>query len=160
MLAMSSTLEEKIARIVRVLSSDRDGEVLAAVHQLKRVLASHNTDFNGLANGIEKFGNMNGNDGSLSEGEMEKIYHAGYAKGVEDAENKLHGIDGFRSTNGNSPAWEAVAHFLQRNKHRLDSKHHDFVDDMAARTAWGREPTEKQHKYLRSLFFKLGGKIT
>jgi hypothetical protein len=157
MLAMSNALEEKIARIVRVLASNRDGEVLAAVHQLKRVLASHNTDFNGLANGIEKFGKMNG---SLSEGEMEKIYHAGYAKGVEDTENKLHGIDDFRSTDGKGPAWEAVAQFLQRNKHRLDSKHHDFVDDMASRTAWGREPTEKQHKYLRSLFFKLGGKIT
>ena len=29
---------------------------------------------------------------------------------------------------------------------------------MASRTVYGREPTEKQHKYLHSLFFKLGGK--
>jgi hypothetical protein len=42
----------------------------------------------------------------------------------------------------------------------LDAKHHEFVDDMASRTVWGREPTERQHKYLHSLFFKLGGKIT
>ena len=53
-----------------------------------------------------------------------------------------------------------VALFLQRNKHRLDPKHHEFIDDMAGRTAWGEEPTERQHKYLHSLFFKLGGKIT
>ena len=31
---------------------------------------------------------------------------------------------------------------------------------MASRTVQGREPSEKQHKYLHSLFFKLGGKIT
>jgi hypothetical protein len=78
---------------------------------------------------------------------------------VEEAETKLHGLDDFRSTDG-KPPWDAVALYLQRNKSRLDSKHHDFVDDMAARTAWGREPTPKQHRYLFSLFFKLGGRIT
>ena len=26
--------------------------------------------------------------------------------------------------------WDAVALFLQRNKHLLDSKHHAFIDDM------------------------------
>jgi hypothetical protein len=35
-----------------------------------------------------------------------------------------------------------------------------FVDDMASRTVYGREPNEKQHKYLHSLFYKLGGKLT
>jgi prophage maintenance system killer protein len=56
--------------------------------------------------------------------------------------------------------WEAVSLFLQRNKDRLEAKHHQFVDDMASRTVYGREPTEKQHKYLHSLFYKLGGKLT
>jgi len=58
------------------------------------------------------------------------------------------------------PDWTHVALYLQREKHRLDSKHHQFVDDMAARTVWKREPTEKQHKYLHSLFYQLGGRIT
>ena len=43
----------------------------------------------------------------------------------------------FIGTDG-KPTWEAVALFLQRNKHRLDPRHHEFIDDMAARTAWGR----------------------
>ena len=38
--------------------------------------------------------------------------------------------------------------------------HHEFIDDMASRTVYGREPTPRQHQYLHSLFFKLGGKIT
>jgi len=53
----------------------------------------------------------------------------------------------------------AIARLLEE-KHRLPSKHHEFIDDMASRTVYGREPTPKQHQYLHSLFFKLGGKIT
>jgi len=53
-----------------------------------------------------------------------------------------------------------VALYVQREKHRLPAQHHQFVDDMAARTVWEREPTDRQHRYLRSLFLKLGGKIT
>ena len=79
--------------------------------------------------------------------------------GVQDAENKQHGANDFRTTDG-KPEWNDVALFLQRNKIRLDVKHHKFVDDMASRTVWGREPTERQHKYLHSFFFMLGGKIT
>jgi hypothetical protein len=49
--------------------------------------------------------------------------------------------------------------FCQRNKHRLNPRHDQFIDDMASQAERGRELTEMQHKYLRSLFFKLGGKI-
>ena len=55
--------------------------------------------------------------------------------------------------------WEAISLFCQREKGRLDAKHHRFVDDMAARMVWGREPTEKQGKYLQSLFRQLGGRV-
>ena len=75
------------------------------------------------------------------------------------AENKYHGVSDFHGTDG-KPSWKDVALFCQREKHRVDARHHEFIDDMAGRSAWGREPTEKQHKYLHSLFFKLGAKIT
>ena len=90
---------------------------------------------------------------------MQKIFDAGFTKGVQAAENKAHGLNDFHNTDG-KPDWTHVALYLQREKHRLDSKHHQFVDDMAARTVWKREPTEKQHKYLHSLFYQLGGRIT
>jgi hypothetical protein len=90
---------------------------------------------------------------------MKKIYSAGYAAGVQAAEARQHGVNDFHNADG-KPDWDAVALFLQRNKNRLDLRHHEFVDDMASRTVWGREPTERQHKYLHSLFHKLGGQIT
>ena len=153
-----TTREEKIAYALRLLDSDKVGEIVAAVQALKRLLQSLGTDWDGLASGFEKILNSNGS-AAITQAEMNKAISDAYAAGVQDTENKFHGANDFHSTDG-KPGWEAVALFLQRNKHRLDPKHHDFVDDMASRTAWGREPTERQHKYLHSLFFKLGRKIT
>ena len=153
-----TTREEKIAYTLRLLDSDQAGEIVAAVHALKRMLQSLGTDWNGLANGFEKILN-GGSGGAITQAEMQKAISDAYAAGVQDTENKLHGATDFQNADG-KPPWEAIALFLQRNKNRLDARHHDFVDDMASRTAFGREPTERQHKYLHSLFYKLGGKIT
>src|SRR5215831_1663978 len=150
MSAHTKTLEEKIAAVVRLLASDRDGEVIAAVNALKRTLASAGTDINGLALGI---GNL-GKSTVVPDEIKKKIWDAA----VQHTENRLHGGDDFRSTDG-KPTWEQVALFCQRNKHRLNPNTHDFVDKMAAQTVFGREPTEKQHKYLFALFLRLGGKI-
>jgi hypothetical protein len=161
MLAMTprhkSTREEKIAYTLRLIgSSGEKGEVFAAVQALKRLLEALGTDLDGLACGFEKI--LNGGGKAITQAEMQKKVSAAYAAGVQDAENKLHGGTDFQNTDG-KPPWEAIALFLQRNKNRLGAKHHEFVDDMASRTAFGREPTERQHKYLHSLFYKLGGKI-
>jgi len=153
-----TTREEKIACALRLFDSDKPGDIVAAVYGLKRLLQSLGTDWDGLARGFEKILNCNGS-GAITQAEMNAAISDAYAAGVQDAENRFHGANDFHSTDG-KPAWEAVALFLQRNKHRLDVKHHEFIDDMASRTAWGRELTERQHKYLHSLFFKLGGKIT
>jgi hypothetical protein len=153
-----TTLEEKIAFTLRLLNSDQAGEIVAAVQALKRLLQSLGTDFDGLASGFEKILN-GGGGGAITQAQMQKALSDAYVAGAQEAENRLHGAHDFQSTDG-KPPWEAIALFLQRNKNRLDARHHDFVDDMASRTAFGREPTERQHRYLHSLFYKLGGKIT
>jgi hypothetical protein len=153
--------ERKIAHTLRMLTSDQQGEVFAAVQALKRLLQALGTDLDGLARGFEKIlnGCSNGGSKAITQAEMQKAISDAYAAGIQDAENRLHGATDFQSTDG-KPPWDAIALFLQRNKNRLDARHHDFIDDMASRTAFGREPTERQHKYLHSLFYKLGGKIT
>jgi hypothetical protein len=147
-------ITRKVGSLIRLLSSPNDGEVLGAARGLIRTLESAGFDIHALATHVEK---ANGSD--LSEAQMKKLFDAGYAAGVQAAENRQHGSDDFRGTDG-KPTWEAVALFLQRNKHRLDPKHHEFIDKVAAQTVWGDEPTERMHKYLHSLFYKLGGKIT
>ena len=146
MSARKKTLEEKIADRVRMLASDKPGEVVAAANALKLILASVGTDMNGLARAIENLGK--------NADQMKKVWDAA----VQHTENRLHGTDEFRSTDG-KPTWQSVALYCQRNKHRLDVRHHNFIDKVAAQTVYDREPTERMHKYLLSLFFRLGGKI-
>jgi hypothetical protein len=145
----------KIASLLRRLSSPSDGEVVAAVRALLRTLETAGSDIHALADQIEK---PNGN--GFDEAKATKIWTAAYAQGVQDTENRQHGSDDFLGTDG-KPTWQAVALFLQRNKERLGPRCHEFIDKMAALTAWGdeREPTERQHKYMHSLFFQLGGKL-
>ena len=150
MSAHKKTLEEKIADRIRVLASDKPGEVVAAANALKLILASAGTDMNGLAHAIENLGKNT----EVSKDQMKKIWDAA----VQHTENRLHGADEFRSTDG-KPTWQSVALFCQRNKHRLRPQTHEFVDKMASQTVYGREPTENQHKYLFALFLQLGGKI-
>jgi hypothetical protein len=108
----------------------------------------------------------NGGGDSLSDAAKEKVraeieqaFNDGYAEGVRAAESKEHGIGAFRNTDG-TLEWSEVALFVQREKHRLPARHHEFIDDMASRTVYDHEPTPNQYQYLHSLLYKLGGKVT
>jgi hypothetical protein len=142
-------------------ASTSDGEMVATVLALHRLLEAQGVDFHALVEHLE-----NGGGDSLSDAakekvhaEIERAFNDGYAEGVRAAENKQHGIGAFRNTDG-TLEWGEVALFVQRQKHRLPARHHEFIDNMASRTVYGREPTPKQHQYLHSLFYKLGGKLT
>ena len=153
-------LAAKLGKPIRLLASNSQGEAFAALCAIARLLEAYRLTFHELADHVENGG------GGLSETDKQKISAAienaraiGYAEGVKAAESKQHGTGAFRNTDG-TLEWIEVALFVQRQKQRLPEKHHEFVDDMAARTVYGREPTPRQHQYLHSLFYKLGGKIT
>jgi hypothetical protein len=160
-MALPHELAAKLGKPIRLLASDSKGEAFAALCAIARLLASHGYSFHALAEHVE-----NGGGDGLNDATKEKVQRAveqafidGYAEGVHAAESKQHGTGAFRNTDG-ALEWSEVALFVQREKHRLPAKHHKFVDDMAARTVYGREPTPNMHKYLHSLFYQLGGKIT
>lgn len=141
------------------LASTSDGEIIATVLALQRLLEAHGVDIHVLVDHLENGG------GGLSDAikekvcaEVEQAFNEGYAEGVKAAEAKQYGTGAFRNTDG-TLEWSEVALFVQRQKHRLPARHHEFIDDMASRTVYGREPTPKQHQYLHSLFYKLGGTI-
>ena len=148
----------KTGDLVRRLSSNHDGEIVATVHALKCQLEAAGVSFHELAEHIENGGGLSDVDKQKIRSEIKNARAIGFAEGVKAAEAKQHGTGAFRNTDG-TLEWTEVAVFVQREKHRLDSKHHEFIDDMASRTVYGREPSPNQHKYLHSLFFKLGGKI-
>jgi hypothetical protein len=142
----ASVTPEKVCNLIRRLSSDSDGEIVATVYALRRV-----ADVHAIADQLS--------NGGLDEAEAKRIYDAGYAAGVRDTESRQPATaNSFTNT---VVDWTDVVLFLQREKHRLAGNHHKFIDDMAERAgSWGYQPTLKQHQYLHGLFGKLGGKIT
>jgi hypothetical protein len=147
--------ESRVANLVRMLGSDFDGEVFAAQRALKRLLASRFVTFTDLGDAVERLAN-----GGLGDAEMKRLFDAGYARGVADAalrRAEAQGVFGLKPDGSHD--WEAIALHCQRGKARIGPKHHQFVDDMAARMTWRREPTSKQRMYLISLFRELGGRL-
>jgi hypothetical protein len=126
--------------------------VIAAARAMLRTLETAGADIHVLA---DRVGKPNG--GGFTEAEMKKLYDAGYEAGVRAVENKQHGSGDFQNVDG-TPAWHEIARYCQQHNDRLREKEQDFINDMAARTVW-REPTERQAQWLRSIFFKLGGRI-
>jgi hypothetical protein len=149
-----------LGNTIRMLMSDNPHEAFAALCAMARLLETNNCSFHDLADHVEKAnGGLNDDTKQKIKAAIEHARAEGYAEGVKAAESKQHGTGAFRNTDG-TLEWSEVALFLQREKHRLPDRHHEFIDDMASRTVYGREPTPKQHQYLHSLFYKLGGKIT
>lgn len=140
----------KLAKFIRMLSSDQDGDVIAAAHAIMRALRGAGADIHALAGRIEK------PNGRLSEMEMKRLYNAGYHDGMRAAEDKKFGLGDFHNIDGTLD-WHEISLFCQRRSDRLCEKERTFINDMAAGTVWGREPSEKQIKWLKSLFYKLGG---
>jgi hypothetical protein len=137
----------KLASFIRLLSSDKEGEVVAAARAIMRTLQGANLDIHALAERV----------GGISEADMKCLYDAGYDAGVTATQNKQHGPGDFCNIDG-TPSWHEIARFCQREADRLREKEREFVNDMAARTVW-HEPTERQEKWLRSIFLRLGGRI-
>ena len=148
----------RIGDLIRRLSTTSEGEIIAVVYALRRTLESHGADVHALAEHVENAkGGLSDVDKEAIRAEIENARAIAYAEGVKAAEAKQHGTGAFRNTDG-SIEWSEVALFLQREKHRLPTKHHEFIDDMASRTVYGREPTPKQHQYLSQSVFQIGRK--
>jgi hypothetical protein len=156
MAAAGKSFETRIADLVRLLGSESEGEVLNAHGALKRLLASLGASFTDLGNAIEKLAT-----GGLADEQMQRLFDAGYQKGLEEAMRKQVETEAaFGLRPGGSPDWERIALYCQREKGRLkEDRHRHFVDDMASRMTWSCEPTPKQATYLLSLFRQLGGRV-
>jgi hypothetical protein len=156
-------IPRRLASCIRLLLSANPSERAAAMLGVQRILQTVSTDkdidLHAFADRIETVNGLSEAFKQEVRTQIEQARATGYAEGVQAAEAKQHNTGAFRNTDG-SLEWSEVALFLQGQKHRLPERHQEFIDDMASRTVWGRELTPKQHQYLHSLFFKLGGKIT
>jgi hypothetical protein len=137
-------ISDKIGKLIRMLSSDKDGEVMGAVHALRRTLSSAGTDLHALADAI-------GGGKKFSEADAAEIY----LRGLEEGRRQAARNGGFHSVG--EPTWHEIALECQkRNDVLRGPAEREFVSDMVRRTVHGGRLTEKQEKWLRDIYARVG----
>jgi len=136
---------DKIRPLIRMLSSDQSGEIVAAARALVRLLKSVGADVHTLADGI-------GSD-KLSQADMKKIYDAGHCAGFEagvrSVEDKLCGAD-FHDI-GDEDLAEMARRCAMHAERLRNDRERSFVRSMVQQTARGRKLTGKQAGWLRDI---------
>jgi hypothetical protein len=143
----------KLGGVIRRLSSDSEGEIIAAIYAILRLLQSCGGDIHVLAAQVENGGGLTEADKKKIRGEIENARATGYAEGVRAAEARFR-PDG-------KLEFSEVALFAERQINRIPPDKHEFILKMAVYARQQLEPTPKQGKFLFDLFVQyLGGRIT
>jgi hypothetical protein len=152
-LEVTSTLApiaDRLSKLIRLLSSDRDGEVVATARAIRRTLRSEVRDVHALAEQVKS------PLGSFNEAEAHKLYDAGHEQGYQAAISTneracFHDVSSPLSSGHDTARW------CRQRSERLGSREREFIDQMTAQTL-RREPSERQGRWLKSIFYRLGGK--
>ena len=144
----------KLANLIRLLASNRDGEVVAAAHALTRTLQGIGSDIHDLADRIEHSGN-----GALNENEMRQLFDAGIKEGIRLTEQKMRSQPNHQMVGAPQfPSARDMALFCYRQIDRLNDWEQEFITNMVA---WTRvKPlSPKQQAHLEKIYLKLGGRV-
>jgi len=131
---MAGTLDTRVVQLVALLGSNHDGERLASLKALDRVLSKSGTGWSDLAARL---------DGEA--GPSQSALDAAYSRGFADAQ---------RRTVRKPQTAAEVAEWLAVRLNRLTDKETGFVLDMASRAWRGGDMglTAKQLNWLASIF--------
>jgi hypothetical protein len=144
-------IAEKLGKLIRMLSSSHDGEVIAAALAIRRALKDAGLDVHALADGLTASGT---NGKKFSEQEAVEIYQRGLADGRRAVEEERP----VKFDDVESPSWHAIAVECAAHKARLFPQEIDFVNDMIRWTVHGNPPSEKQGAWLRKIYVRIGKK--
>ena len=129
---------ERLEKLIKLLTSDKDGEIVAAARAIHRTLKGAGSDIHELASRLK--------DGGLSEAEMRKVYEAG-----RQAEKDAAAAD-VKFTDVEEPAShvEMAKFCVEHDGGHLTSWERNFAEEMIH---W-RCPSEKQLVILRRIYRK------
>ncbi len=151
-MALPSEVTDRLGNVIRRLSSDQDGEIVASLYAILRLLESCGGDVHALAAQVEN-GGMSEKYREEVRAQIKKAHEVGYEKGVRAAEARFR-PDG-------KLEFSEVALFVERQINRLPPDKHEFIHKMAFYARQELEPSPKQGKFLFDLFVQyLGGRIT
>jgi hypothetical protein len=134
--------DERLAKLIRMLGSDRDGEVVATVVALKRALAANGLDLHDLADRLTRQNKSEPDVAALLQARREG-FRQGYRAAQEDFDTS------------DTLTWREVAEFCAARSDLLQPYEAKFVRQMEAWTARGRTPSEKQGRWLDLIYSRL-----
>jgi hypothetical protein len=156
MSTLNEPIAKRIAKLFRMLRSDYDNEVLAAVGRMKNLFKTEGLSFSDIATVIE---NCNGEieEKKYSDTDAEIIFTKGVEKGRAEEARKCEAPPEFYDTDG-QPRWYEFAVFCQQNSTQLRNEwERNFANDIPGRIIKFGKPTEKMIPHLLAIFVKLGG---
>jgi hypothetical protein len=162
--ALDPDVVERLGKMFLMLSSNNDGDKLAAINALNRTLEKAGVDHHTLVARMTKPW-LSDSAKEQFKNELANARIAGRAEGMREVEAKRRIEDDLSNTDGSSD-WRAVARFVSRERNRLPLRRRDdwgsqFIDNMVALANMPRTTlTPKQANHLSRLFAELGGKIT
>jgi hypothetical protein len=152
----------RIAKLIRLLASENDGEVLTAARMLKKL-----TNLNDLGNQIEH------GPGGLSDRDKQLIRNAAYQEGLQDGIKKgqrnarpqkpfsfEESVRRMHVHAGSSPIQTDhidMVHFCVDHRPRLRPREREFIDSLVFRLEATSTLSEKQRIWLASIYERLGG---
>jgi hypothetical protein len=136
-------ISNKLKPLIRLLSSDVDGEVVAAARALNKALKNAGLDIHALADGV--------GSSDLSKADMQVIYDAGFDAGRRSSE----AAPTFHNVNG-GPDWHTIAKKCAAYPpHRFFGEHEKtFIAKMVRKTEVGIEPTPKEASWLHKIYMR------
>ena len=141
----------KLGEFTRLLTSKCDGEMVAVACAVVRTLEGVGADIQDLA---ESIGAAPANGKKFTEADAREIYQRGVDAGRRAAERAQPPT--FNNVDDDGLPWHAIACECAAHLERLrDQREKDFVADMVRWTTRGGEPTEKQAKWLRSIYVRV-----
>jgi hypothetical protein len=137
-------LADRLATFIRLLTlSIRDAEVAAAC-AIVRTLQDAGGDIHDLT---ESIGATSANGKKFTEADACEIYERGIAAGRPAAE---------QTQSDDGAPWHAIAYECVAHPDGLrDKREKVFVADMVRWTTRGSQPTEKQAKWLHSIYVRV-----
>ena len=131
---MTPSAQDKLSKLLRMLSSDKDGEVLAATAGIKRTLATEGLDIHSLADALCQ-------PAPRAEAKAQRAPHE-----TRDWRDDWPGAD--------TTDWHGVACECEAHGATLNLREQKFVSDMVAWT-WHARPSERQRAWLLIILNKV-----
>lgn len=145
-------LPDKIDPLIRRLATDSDGETVACVRAIERVLKSVGMTFHDLADRLQAPAQASSSRYSYADDYAAKARAAAAdaeRRRREAAERAASGVPGQFAT------WIGAVEWLLDGQ-RLSDRETEFLNSLAESLPRWHRPTEKQEKWLRDILKRFG----